>query len=729
MFGLSWLDIFVIISYFLALVIIGFWSMRRIRQQEDYFLGGRRFGRIIQLFASFGSGTNSTTPVGVTTTTFRNGISGIWSQFLGLFITPFYWIMAPWMRRMRLLTMGDFFEERFQSKKMAGLYGIFGCVGFVFSIALGMAALSKTIVGITPKTVQELSASETIEYQKSLELERLQELDSEDMTHEQNQRLEQLLLERPRKVYSHINEDVLIWIVGLIVILYAVTGGLEAAFLADLIQGVFIIFLSVIFLPFAWSRISNLYGGGNMFDAFGILHERLPQSFFEVFTASTANEFTWYYIVAIAFMAGLGVPIQPNMMVICGAAKSENSARVGFTGGLFMKRFCTILWGLFGLSAILLYSGVIDNSDLIWGHATRDLLGSAKIGLVGLMIASLMAALMSTVATLMISASGLIIHNIYRPFFPKKSEEHYVKVGRIIGFLVVIGGALGATLFDTILQMMKFMWGFWVMYTAAFWVGIKWRRANRKAAWASIGTSLIISYLLPILIPLLFPNIRTNTYLHQMTEPKNLKQTVVARDYDVQQRNKEILQWDNMSDQGKLLSPKPDPLRTGQSFEKIEFITPKSIYWTQGIKIRSNKEVYGAGELNVCLILFQALGWDLSKNPHALNETINVMIRTLLPFIILILIGMCTKVDDEVKLNHFFAKMKTKVDEDPQKDVQKMQESFQNPQRNDHLKLFPKSKNWEFLKWDREDTLGFLAAIGIDIAIIAFLYFVVSIGK
>lgn len=728
MFGLLQIDLVVIVVYFLILIAIGFWSMRRIRQQEDYFLGGRRFGRVIQFFASFGSGTSSTTPVGVTTTSFRNGISGIWSQFLGLFITPFYWIMAPWMRRLRLMTMGDFFEVRYQSKKMAGLYGIFGCIGFIFIITLGMSAMSKTIVGITPKTVQELNQAETAEYQKALELEHLQELDSETMTDIQKQRLEQLQLERPRKVFSHINENILIWIVGLVIILYAVTGGLEAAFLADLLQGIFIIFLSVIFLPFAWARVSHLYGGDNLLDAFGILHERLPESFFQVFTASTANEFTWYYIVAIAFMAGLGVPIQPNMLVTCGAAKSENAARVGFTGGLFMKRFCTILWGLFGLAAILLYSGVIDNSDLIWGHATRDLLGPAKIGLVGLMIASLMAALMSTVATLMISASGLIIHNIYLPLFPNRDEKHYVKVGRMIGFLVVIGGAIGATLFDTILQMLKFVWGFWVMYTAAFWIGIKWRGANKKAAWASIATSLIISYLLPILIPLVFPNIRTNATLHKMTESKTLKQTVIACEYDVNQRKGEVLRWERMLKRGKSIAPKPESLQVGQSFEKVEYISPKSIFWTQGIKIRDNQQRYGAGELNVCLIALDALGWDLAKNPHALNETINVLIRTLLPFIILFLIGISTKSDDAASLDRFFTKMKTKVEEDPKIDAQKLQLSYQNPHRVDHLKLFPKSKNWEFLKWDREDAAGFFIAIGVDIAIIAFLYLVVSIG-
>ena len=53
MFGLSFIDIAVIVVYFVGMIGIGLWSMSKIKNQEDYFLGGRRFGKIIQTFASF----------------------------------------------------------------------------------------------------------------------------------------------------------------------------------------------------------------------------------------------------------------------------------------------------------------------------------------------------------------------------------------------------------------------------------------------------------------------------------------------------------------------------------------------------------------------------------------------------------------------------------------------------------------------------------------------------
>ena len=73
MFGLSIIDILVIVLYFSGIVFIGFLAMRHIRSQEDYFLGGRRFGKLFQIFAAFGQGTSADSAVGTVTTTYNNG--------------------------------------------------------------------------------------------------------------------------------------------------------------------------------------------------------------------------------------------------------------------------------------------------------------------------------------------------------------------------------------------------------------------------------------------------------------------------------------------------------------------------------------------------------------------------------------------------------------------------------------------------------------------------------
>ena len=112
--------------------------------------------------------------------------------------------------------------------------------------------------------------------------------------------------------------------------------------------------------------------------------------------------------------------------------------------------------------------------DMVWGHATRDLLGPLNLGLVGLMIACLMAAVMSTADCFMITSSSLLTHNVYRPFFPGKDEKSYVRIGRFLGASTIIGGALLALTFESMLQQMKIIWefdrlGLWRLLSRLLW--------------------------------------------------------------------------------------------------------------------------------------------------------------------------------------------------------------------------------------------------------------------
>ena len=726
MFGLPIIDLVVIVVYFAIVVLIGIWSMRRIQNQDDFFLAGRRSGKIIQTFAAFGQGTSIDNAVGVTTT-YTNGAGGIWSSLLLLFATPMYWMTSPWFRRLRVRTMGDFFENRYGSKNMAATYAVIGCFSIMATIAIGFSAMTKTIVAIIPKEVHELSENELVEYHKALEFEQLKNTDYSMLTFEEKEHLAQLELEKPQKLFPHISEAAIVWIVCLIVMIYAVAGGLEAAFLSDTLQGFFIIILSVLLLPFAYGKINAIYGGHGVMDALKTIHTKLPESFFDLFGSPTCIDFTWYYITAISVMFTINVVMNPNMLVTIAAAKDEFTARLGFTSGNFMKIFCTILWGLLGLAAIVLYADQVHNPDLVWGYSARDLLGSLNIGLVGLMIACLMAALMSTADCLMITASSLIIHNLYRPFSKTKSEKHYILVGRIAGAAVVIGGAVVATQFDSILQMLKFIWEFNIVVAASFWLGMKWRRANRKAAWTSILATLLIFSFGSLITPVIFPSLRTNSYLLKMTNPKPLERVFTAHEQDVENRTKEIHKWHELNQQGLAEGPEPKPVQVGEKFIKIDRLPSKAIFWKQGIKYDSEFQKYGSGMINLELVLIDKLGFQLEDNPYALNETIRVIIRTFTPFLILILLSLVTRPDNKDLLDKFYAKMKTKVSADVEKDKMEMELSLKNPHRFDHKKLFPNS-NWEFYKWNKEDTLGFLSAVAILLIIIFTLTFIVNLG-
>ena len=125
-----------------------------------------------------------------------------------------------------------------------------------------------------------------------------------------------------------------------------------------------------------------------------------------------------------------------------------------------------------------------------------------------------------------------------------------------------------------------------------------------------------------------------------------------------------------------------------------------------------------------CLYKF---GFDLTKNPHALNQTIRILIRTIFPFVVLIITALLTDKDDRKRLDRFFAKMKTPVKLNRHEDKKELQKSYVEPHRFDHLKLFPGS-NLEFYRWDRVDGIGFVVSIGAVIGIVGLLFILISIG-
>ncbi len=728
MFGLTVIDIVVIVAYFAVCLGIGFWSMRRIKGQEDYFLAGRRFGKLIQTFAAFGQATSSDAPVTVSTTTLTNGAAGIWSALNILFATPVYWMTSPWYRRMRLLTLGDFFEDRYHSKWMAGAYAIIQTFSLMVLLSVGYKAMSTTVMALSPKDVSELTAAERVEYSEAEELDRLKAADYNTLNDADRERLRQLHLENPRRVFSHLDATTLMVVVCVIVLISSVAGGLEAAFLTDLLQGSLIIILSLILLPFMFARINSDYGSAGVMGAFRIMHERLPESFFNIFGSPHAIDFTWYYIGAIMLMVTINVAVGANQLASMGSAKDEYSARFGFTSGLYLKRVCTVLWGLFALAGAVLYAGKVSDPDMMWGYATRDLVGGLGIGLVGLMIASMMAALMSTVSCIMITNAALLTRNVYRVWFPAKSEKHYVTIGRLSGAAVAIGGAWIALESDRLLTLLKLNWEFGVIFAASFWMGILWRKSNRKGAWVSILVTLIAFFILPILIPLLSPGLRTDAYMTKTTQPRTLERTYTAHQIDVETRNAEIAKWDQLKAVGQAQGTRPETIEVGKKFSKSYKLPPKGIFWTQGVKRDpTTGQTTGFGQLSPELVLLDKLGWDLSQNPYALNETIRVLIRVLTPFVILILFGYLARSDDPAKLDRFYVKMKTPARGDREVDERELTLSYANPNRFDHLKMFPRT-GWEFCKWDRTDIVGFIFALLIAFAIIGLLFLVVTIG-
>ena len=638
---MNFADYLVLFLYFSGMAAIGIWAMRQVKAQEDYFMGGRKFGKLFQTFAAFGAGTGSADPVNTARGTFANGMSGMWGVMYWLFVTPIYWISAVWYRRMRCLTLGDWFTERYESKPMGVAYAIFGCFYYVVYGAMLFTAIGK--VGV-PLLGEELMGTKT--------------------------------------------EYVLVPLVAVIVMVYGVLGGVTAAYWTDLIQGICIILLSILLIPFGLNEVVKRFGapGDSWTDGFRVMHEQLPASTFEIVGGSAASEFPLYAIITIVIMNMIGIVLTPHFIVTGGgSAKSEHDARVGLVTGNFIKRFCTIGWVITALIVLTLYRdnpALIGDADMAWGVATRELLGPLGIGLVGLMLACLLAALMSSVDCYMLVCSALVVRNIYVPYGnPNASEQECLRLGRITGAIVVLGAVVVSVTMLDMFKQLELTWIVPMTFAALFWLGMYWRRATTKAGWITIVFCLLCFFVLPRAIPAVAPELRSNeTYL-----------TV----------------------------NNPEGAAGGQS-----------IYWTGGVKENEEEggDKIGLGSFRFDMVIYdKLLGLDLTQYRKAALKTLEFPFKIIAPFLVMIIASLLTQPNSKKALDRLYVKMKTPVDPDPEGDAREIDVSYARPDRFNDRKLFPDS-NWEFERPTKMDFWGFVGCFVICFAIIGVVLWVARIG-
>jgi Na+/proline symporter len=148
MLQFHWLDIVLLVAYFVAMFAVGLYSARKVKSVDDYYMGGRRFGKTLMIMYGFGAGTHADFAVGVASQSYKLGMAGIWYQWMQIFNTPFYWLLSAVFRRARCLTTADFYEMRY-GPSLGILYGFMG-------VAINIAYLGATLLGCA-KLVEALT--------------------------------------------------------------------------------------------------------------------------------------------------------------------------------------------------------------------------------------------------------------------------------------------------------------------------------------------------------------------------------------------------------------------------------------------------------------------------------------------------------------------------------------------------------------------------------------------
>ena len=124
--GFHPVDIAIIVAYLLLITYIGKRSTSKVHNQEDFFLAGRKVGKLFQYFLNLSTIIDSGNAVNTAAAAFRNGLGGVWILLAPIFSGPYYWFLSGWFRRVRLVTMAELFDERFKSRLLASIYAVVG---------------------------------------------------------------------------------------------------------------------------------------------------------------------------------------------------------------------------------------------------------------------------------------------------------------------------------------------------------------------------------------------------------------------------------------------------------------------------------------------------------------------------------------------------------------------------------------------------------------------------
>lgn len=299
------------------------------------------------------------------------------------------------------------------------------------------------------------------------------------------------------------------WMLGMIFLVvfsvaYSLYGGLKAVAYTDILQVVLLI-LGGLFLSYiALDKVAN---GEGILAGFDILSERLPEHFDMIL--SPENEH-YMSLPGISVLIG-GMWIMNlsywgfNQYIIqrALAAKDLNEAQKGIAFAAYLKLLMPIIVVLPGIAAVVLYPN-LDTPD----QAYPSTMALMPIGVKGLIFAALVAAIASSLASMINSISTIFTMDIYSKIKPGKTQHHYVFIGRVAALLsLAIALCVAEPLlgkFDQAFQYIQEFTGFFTPgIVVIFILGMFWSKASSEAALTAAIGSAVFSFIFKVYAPLI----------------------------------------------------------------------------------------------------------------------------------------------------------------------------------------------------------------------------------
>jgi len=444
--GLDW---FVLGLYFAILVGVAVWvALQRNKNTEDYFLAGRNVGWFVIGASIFASNIGSEHVVGLAGTGFSSGTPLAHYELHAWIVLLLGWLFLPFYIRSGAFTMPEFLEKRFDSRSRWFL-----SVFSLFAYVLTKVSVTIYAGGIV---VSEL-----------------------------------------------LNLDFWVGAIGIVVFtgIYTIIGGLKAVVYTETLQTIVLILGSVIITFLGFQEV-----GG--WDELTKTVTEVSPDHFNMWRPWDDPDFPWAGLLFGGTIVGIWYWCTDQYIVQ--RTLAANNITIGRRGAIFGAYLKLLPILIFLVPGIIAYALTIQNPEIysvidpVTGVERADrafpmlVTTLLPVGLKGLVAGGLMAALMSSLASVFNSCSTIFTIDIYKQISPEKSEQFLVNVGKMATVVIVVLGIAWIPIMEKI--------GGGVMYqylqnvqayiappvTTVFLLGIIWKRVNAQAAIVTLFSGLFL---------------------------------------------------------------------------------------------------------------------------------------------------------------------------------------------------------------------------------------------
>jgi SSS family solute:Na+ symporter/sodium/pantothenate symporter len=431
--------------YLLGMIAIG-WLGRLSRKEEtlrDFYLGGSSMGLTVLFLTLFATQYSGNTLLGFAGRAYQSGGAYIVSITFMILVITIFMVYAPRLvrlaRRFGYITPADYVFHRFGSHKLRVLTVMLLCWGLANYILEQLVAMGHAVEAIS---------SGRIEF--------------------------------------------MLGVVGLaaVMLIYESLGGMRSVAWTDVVQG------TLLFAGCSCILIVLITDQGGLVHATGIIREASPE---KLSVPNAAGIRAW---ISNLIIIGFGAAMYPHAVQRLFAARTVRTLRGSLAAMAFMPLATTLLAFMIGYIAISRYPGLnAHDSDKVTIFVLSDLIGHSKAmyWLVIIVFSAILAAIMSTADSALLTIGSMVTKDVYKPYIHKDATPvQMLRVGKtfawaVMGLLILMAWVSERTE-SSLWLLIKLKLEFMVQIAPVFILGVYWRGFSGAAALAgmAIGTLLTL---------------------------------------------------------------------------------------------------------------------------------------------------------------------------------------------------------------------------------------------